>query len=74
MSKPASRLGQAFLSPAGSLFLVVSDPWLHPWRAEDDWRHDVVVFADDDGEHHRLSRGEDLVAELEDRPGWTRLT
>jgi hypothetical protein len=76
VSKPASRLGQAFLSPAGSLFLVVSDPWLHPWRTEDDWRHDVVVFAGVGVgvEHHRLSRGEDTVAELEDRRGWTRLT
>lgn len=68
---PPSRLGQAFLSPAGSLFLVVSDPWVHPWRAADDWRHDVVAFVG--GVHHLIHRGEDTVAELEDRPGWTRL-
>lgn len=70
--RPASRLGQAFLSSAGSLFLVVSDPWVHPWRAEDDWRHDVVAFVG--GAHHLFHRGEDTVAEMESRPGWTRLT
>lgn len=66
---PASRLGQAYLSPAGNLYVVVSEPWLHPWRAEDDWRHDMVVFPSEDAFH----RGEDTVAELALRAGWTRL-
>lgn len=67
--RPASRLGQAYLSPSGNLYVVVSDPWPHPWRADDDWRHDMVVFPAEDVFH----RGEDTVAELERRTGWTRL-
>lgn len=61
-----SRLGQAYLSPTGVLYLVVSDPWIHPWVSETDLLHDVAVF---DG----VEKHESIVAELERRPGWTRL-
>ncbi len=67
--RPASRCGQAYLSPVGNLYVVVSEPWIHPWLSEEDWLHDVVVFPL--GRPHR--RGEASIAELEDRPGWTRL-
>jgi hypothetical protein len=67
--RPASRLGQAFLAPHGTLLLVVSDPWLHPWVSETEWRHDMVAFPVE----QRFSREEASVAQLETRHGWTRL-
>lgn len=69
---PPSRLGQAYLSPQGWLYLVVSDPWQYGQTEAAGWRHDLVAFAA--GSVHRFHRDEDTVAELEDRPGWTRLT
>ncbi len=67
--RPASRVGQAFLSPLGVLLVVVSDPWILPWVSETEWRHSMVAFPAE----AKFSRGEDSVAELERRPGWTRL-
>lgn len=64
---PPSRLGQAYLSPQGTLYLVVSAPW---W-SETEWRHHVVAFAA--GSVHPFHRGEESVAELTTCPGWTRL-
>lgn len=68
---PPSRLGQAYLSPQGWLYLVVSDPWIHPWWSETEWRHHVVAFAA--GSVHPFHRDEGTIAELERHPGWTRL-
>lgn len=70
--RPASRLGQAFLSPRGTLFVVVSDPELDPtWHVSEHWLHRVVAFAADF--HQAFERTEGSVAEMEGRPGWTRL-
>lgn len=69
---PASRLGQAYLSSQGHLYLVVSDPWIHPWVSETEWRHSMVVFTTRGG-HEAFHRGEESVAEFTTRPGWTRL-
>jgi hypothetical protein len=66
---PRSRLGQAYLSPGGSLFVVVSDPWIHPWVSETEPWHTVVCFPAE----ARFNRSEATIAELTGRPGWTRL-
>lgn len=70
--RPSSRCGQAFLSPHGYLYLVLSEPWIHPWVGETDWLHDVVVFGDVE-DPRPFPKHESIVAKLEDRPGWTRL-
>ena len=70
--RPTSRCGQAYLSPQGFLYVVLSDPWIYPWVSETEWLHDVVVFGGVEGPRP-FPRGESNVAELEERPGWTRL-
>lgn len=67
--RPSSRLGQAYLSPRGLLYLVVSDPWIHH---ECGWQHSMVAI--DAGSFHSFCRDEDFIAEMTTRPDWTRLT
>lgn len=70
--RPADRTGQAYLSPQGFLYVVVSEPWVQPFVSETEWQHDVVVFGED-AEAFTVVRRETTVAELEHRTGWTRL-
>lgn len=65
---PSSRLGQAYLTPRGILYLVVSEPWYHDWGH---WRHNVVAFYN--GEPQPFHSAEDSFAEFSTRPGWIRL-
>jgi len=66
------RTGEAYLSPMGFLYVVVSEPWISPFVSETEWLHDVVVFGCD-VEASVVVRCESTVAELGTRLGWSRL-
>ncbi len=69
---PPSRVGEAYLSPMGYLYVVVSEPWVNPWIDEETWQHDMVVFGTEEAAHN-VTRRESTVTELAGRTGWRRL-